>query len=493
MTAFNAFIKFAADASAYSTPVRPKKPYKASELATYFLGKREYPLDYLSGEYDEYRKELEDSNKEGIEEELQDVMFAAQMLAYHRTGQDRRVVGADGKIKVFIDRVDNFKRMFDERGVPFSVDYLAGGSNYKKPEKIVRAFEKAGSPITMQEAADLSARYTGMQKTASDAPPRKGAKINPDSAPLLGASQQRKWPFGTPEHSKPTHRYPERPYPEESESMMMQRQQERQEKWERRAMEARDAIRRTGIPRNTAAYVAGDAQGLRTPEQLRYMILAPTLRRTVSPEDMRKLPKLLEEQNNKLPLRPTDTGPTPWSVKELPVEDRLESGVTHWPWATMCVAPVAPVVHHEAGHVFERPVLGDSAPVEDGKSPSYRDPRSPDFELLPMAAESAYRGRFEAPAPNTVQRSATQYFPFTGNLSKDLEIQRKVQAALQGYYLSSLKMPDFTPVTPGTMPERVQVPRAMGYGTDSQRVPTSAENMNKAYVNWLRYQDRVRS
>ena len=161
-----AFSKFAADASAYSTPVRPKKPYKASELATYFLGKREYPLDYLSGEYDEYRKELEDSNKEGIEEELQDVMFAAQMLAYHRTGQDRRVVGADGKIKVFIDRVDNFKRMFDERGVPFSVDYLAGGSNYKKPEKIVRAFEKAGSPITMQEAADLSARYTGMQKTA---------------------------------------------------------------------------------------------------------------------------------------------------------------------------------------------------------------------------------------------------------------------------------------------------------------------------------------
>lgn len=142
----------------------PTKPYKAKELANYFLGpRREYDDHYLSGEYDEYMTELKNKNNPGIEEELQDLMFAAQMLAYHRTGKDRKVVGADQKIGVFIDRVKTFEDMFTKQGIPFSTDYLQGGSNWRKPEKIVKAFTSAGKPLSMDEAVSLRDEYVAKE------------------------------------------------------------------------------------------------------------------------------------------------------------------------------------------------------------------------------------------------------------------------------------------------------------------------------------------
>lgn len=127
---------------------------------------RLYGKDYLNGELDEFHEALDAKDVKGVEEEKQDVMYAVQMLAYQLTKNNTPLVGADDKIKEFLHRPKVFESMFKEKNLPFNVDYLAGGSNYKKPAKIMAAFQLAGSPITEQEAGDLLARHGGLPKAA---------------------------------------------------------------------------------------------------------------------------------------------------------------------------------------------------------------------------------------------------------------------------------------------------------------------------------------
>lgn len=140
--------------------------YRAENVRKLLLGDRHYPISYLSGEVGEFRKALKSGNNTDIEEELQDVMYAAQALAASRTGKDRRIVGANSKIKEFLRRRDAAAEMFREKGVPFSVDHLAGGSNIRKPEKVMKFFESAGKPISAEEASELSSRYSEWQPTS---------------------------------------------------------------------------------------------------------------------------------------------------------------------------------------------------------------------------------------------------------------------------------------------------------------------------------------
>jgi hypothetical protein len=142
--------------------------YRAENIRKLLLGDRQYPVSYLHGEMDEFNEALESGDRDSIEEELQDVMFASQMLATSRGGKDRRVIGAGGKIKEFLRRRDAAIEMFKERGVPFSVDYLAGGSNLRKPEKIMKFFEAAKKPITPEEAQDFSTRYSEWQPPSAE-------------------------------------------------------------------------------------------------------------------------------------------------------------------------------------------------------------------------------------------------------------------------------------------------------------------------------------
>ena len=137
----------------------PTAPYYYKDLQKYLMGDRQYPTSYLMGEVDEFVQELEAGNVDGINEELQDVLFGAQMLASGRVGDNRQILGADDKIAEFIRRVQVAQQMFDSKNVPFNVDYLSGGSNFKKPEKIISAFNAAGVDLDLSEAEKLRDRY----------------------------------------------------------------------------------------------------------------------------------------------------------------------------------------------------------------------------------------------------------------------------------------------------------------------------------------------
>jgi hypothetical protein len=142
----------------------PTKPYMYNDLTKYIMNGRTYAMPYVKGELDEFEEEWNNKNKAGIEEELEDTMYGLQMMAGSRLKKNIPIVGADNKIQVFINRIKAFNEMFREHGVKFHVDYLAGGSNFKKPEKIVQAFKLAGKDIDINEAARLSQEYQKVYK-----------------------------------------------------------------------------------------------------------------------------------------------------------------------------------------------------------------------------------------------------------------------------------------------------------------------------------------
>jgi len=137
----------------------PTPPYSYKAVKRYIMDKRDYSPDYLKGELAEFHDAYDQDNKKDIEEELQDVMYGIQMLAASKLKKDIPILGADDKIKVFIDRIKAFNEMFREHGVKFHVDYLSGGSNFKKPVKIQQAFKLAGKDISAEEAQLLSEKY----------------------------------------------------------------------------------------------------------------------------------------------------------------------------------------------------------------------------------------------------------------------------------------------------------------------------------------------
>ncbi len=147
-------------------------PYYAKKVLHDLTGTRGYDSGYLQGEVDEFVEAFNANNAEGVDEELQDVLFGAQMLAHQVNKRDAPVLGADDKIREFYRRKNYYEKMFKDRNVPFNTDYLAKGSNPLKPRKIQAAFDLAGHQLPAQEAADYSAQYpafkaANMQKTAS--------------------------------------------------------------------------------------------------------------------------------------------------------------------------------------------------------------------------------------------------------------------------------------------------------------------------------------
>lgn len=127
---------------------------------------RKRPLDstYLTNEVGEFVDAFKRHDLKGVREELQDVMFGAQMLAHQATKRDFPIIGADEKIKEFYRRKDAFESMFKEKGLRFHTNYYVGGSNIQKPEKIQKAFQVAGHPISLTEAEELSRRYSNHGK-----------------------------------------------------------------------------------------------------------------------------------------------------------------------------------------------------------------------------------------------------------------------------------------------------------------------------------------
>lgn len=125
-------------------------------------GKRKLNPNYLTGEMDEFHEAYKNKNAPGIDEEMQDVIYALHLLKHQATRKNFPIVGADDKIKEFYRRKDFFNKAFQERNVPFHTDYLAEGSNPLKPHKIQRAFELAGHSITPEDAVSISKGYQPM-------------------------------------------------------------------------------------------------------------------------------------------------------------------------------------------------------------------------------------------------------------------------------------------------------------------------------------------
>ena len=128
----------------------------AKDLTRDIMGGRHYPVSYFTGEAKEIGEAIHNRDWENFKEELGDTAYAAQMIAAQRTGLNLPILGADPQIKKFYDRIDHWKKIFSSKDVPFSVDYLSGGSNYAKPEKVVNAFQLAGHTVAPEEAEALS-------------------------------------------------------------------------------------------------------------------------------------------------------------------------------------------------------------------------------------------------------------------------------------------------------------------------------------------------
>ena len=75
--------------------------------------------------------------------EVTQCSFFAQLMLHQLTGFDWRPCGVNAVLKEFYDRIDVWRGIFQREGLDFNVDYLVGGSNYSKPEKVAAAFALA--------------------------------------------------------------------------------------------------------------------------------------------------------------------------------------------------------------------------------------------------------------------------------------------------------------------------------------------------------------
>jgi hypothetical protein len=120
----------------------------ASDVSEELLGGRKYPFSYSTGEMQELVEALRDMDKEGIKEEWQDVLYALQMYGHQNTGVDFKLRGVDDTLEKFRNRRAIWQKLFGSKGLEFDKQYLQGGSNYRKPEKIRNAFRLAGHELS---------------------------------------------------------------------------------------------------------------------------------------------------------------------------------------------------------------------------------------------------------------------------------------------------------------------------------------------------------
>lgn len=66
-----------------------------------------------------------------------------QLLVHMWTGWDWRPRGVSAVLKDFYGRLEVWKEIFQQEGLEFDVDFLVGGSNYRRPEKVAAALALA--------------------------------------------------------------------------------------------------------------------------------------------------------------------------------------------------------------------------------------------------------------------------------------------------------------------------------------------------------------
>lgn len=133
----------------------------SDDVGRNLLNGRKYPLSYLTGELGELGESIKKMDWPNFKEELGDSAYAAQMILAQKLGLNLPLIGASAPVDKFYARRKGWEDIFKERNVPFSNDYLAGGSNLKKPKKIQAALGLAGHAITKDEARALSLKHGG--------------------------------------------------------------------------------------------------------------------------------------------------------------------------------------------------------------------------------------------------------------------------------------------------------------------------------------------
>lgn len=131
------------------------KKYPVNDVRLAIIGDRQYQASYLWGELAELAEAVVKLDRAGIVEEFMDSAYAAQMLIHRATGWNFQMRLCRPVIGKFLRRIEVWRSVFEKEGVPFSVDYLSGGSNYRKVRKVVAAFAAAGHQITEERAAEL--------------------------------------------------------------------------------------------------------------------------------------------------------------------------------------------------------------------------------------------------------------------------------------------------------------------------------------------------
>ena len=148
-------------------------------------GGRPYSFGYFTGELGELVEEIKNRDWEAIKDEASDTAYAGNMIAHQATGLNFPLTGGHNALQKFRERNGIWRETMEAQGLPFSVDYLVGGSNFAKPHKVQQAFALAGKEIDDRTAQKLSEQMVStlekgdQEKRASRALLSLGTKIVP--------------------------------------------------------------------------------------------------------------------------------------------------------------------------------------------------------------------------------------------------------------------------------------------------------------------------
>jgi hypothetical protein len=143
----------------YGSLLNPEKQAKtewAKDVLQEVTGGRHYGPGYTRAELTELLEALGDRDWPGIKEEASDVAYGLNMRAHQLTGLNFPMVGGRDSLEKFRRRNAIWRQAMKDRGIPWSTDYLTGGSNYHKPVKVQGAFDLAGHRLSDEEAAAIS-------------------------------------------------------------------------------------------------------------------------------------------------------------------------------------------------------------------------------------------------------------------------------------------------------------------------------------------------
>lgn len=116
-----------------------RAPLLISQINREVFAGDKYPVRKLLGEIQELLAAVLSGNRADIRSEAEQVIFDLQHLVHCHAGFDFVPVGCAGFIKVLYDRLAVWEAIFAAEDVTFLPEFLRGGSNHQRPEKVARA------------------------------------------------------------------------------------------------------------------------------------------------------------------------------------------------------------------------------------------------------------------------------------------------------------------------------------------------------------------